>query len=180
MIAIVVTGCGKDPTPTTAYPPPIPDELPLGSEYPAPGEGSEVMQPAYPYPEPIDENNIIEIQPYPYPAPEIPGQIPVDAEQRGNVFLDSTEIVLMESYPVQVKLYVVGNLPTPCHELRTDVLPPDEENKIHVDIYSLTSPDAVCSQVLEPFDAEILLGDFTEGKYTVIVNDVDIGEFELP
>ncbi|HEU4750416.1 MAG TPA: hypothetical protein VFT54_05100, partial [Acidimicrobiia bacterium] len=46
------------------------------------------------------------------PAPT-PSTIPDDA---GPVFVETTDILLMESFPVQVVLRVTGNLPTPCHQ----------------------------------------------------------------
>ena len=58
---------------------------------------------------------------------------------RGEVFVDSQEILLMESYPVQVALQVSGNLPTPCHMLRAEVSEPDSENNINVELFSLSS-----------------------------------------
>ena len=34
----------------------------------------------------------------------------------GPVYLDATEILYLESFPVQVRLVLRGALPTPCHE----------------------------------------------------------------
>ena len=55
---------------------------------------------------------------------------------------------------------------------------PDQENKILVDVYSVVDPDAVCTQVLEPFQAQIELGTFPSGHYTVWVNGELAGEFD--
>ena len=40
---------------------------------------------------------------------------PTDGEE-GPVYVDSTDILYLESFPVQVRLLVQGSLPTPCHE----------------------------------------------------------------
>jgi hypothetical protein len=106
---------------------------------------------------------------------------PGDKElRRGEVFIDGSEVVLLESFPVQVRLRVVGNLPTPCNELRAVVSEPDDQSRIEVELYSVRDPDLICTQVLEPFDASIPIGDFTEGEYTIYVNGEQAGEFSLP
>jgi hypothetical protein len=74
----------------------------------------------------------------------------------------------------------LGNLPTPCHKLRAIVSPPDDQKRIQVGVYALSDPGTMCTQVLEPFEISIPLGSFTEGVYTVWVNDESAGTFELP
>jgi hypothetical protein len=98
--------------------------------------------------------------------------------QRGEVFIDSTDILTLESFPLQFQLNVKGSLPTPCHQLRVVIDQPNERNEIHVSIYSLVDPNTVCTQVLEPFEANIPLGSFPSGKYSVFVNDEKVGEIE--
>ncbi|MGD2159458.1 MAG: hypothetical protein PVG32_21455 [Anaerolineales bacterium] len=106
---------------------------------------------------------------------------PGDKElKRGEVFIDGSEVLLLESFPVQVQLRVVGNLPTPCNELRAVVSEPDDQSRIEVEIYSVRDPDMICTQVLEPFEANISIGDFTEGEYTIWVNGEQAGKFSLP
>jgi hypothetical protein len=103
-----------------------------------------------------------------------------EAMDRGSVFIDSAEVVLMESDPVQIRLLLQGNLPTPCHQLRAEVSPPDDQNRIMVDVYSLVDPEVVCTQVLEPFEAGIPLGAYVEGDFSVSVNGDQVGTFDLP
>ena len=97
---------------------------------------------------------------------------------RGNVYLDESSLVIRESFPPQISLSISGNLPTPCNSLRAEVSPPDPENKIAVDLYSVTDPDKVCIQVLTPFDESIDLGTFPTGHYSVWVNGAMVGEFD--
>jgi hypothetical protein len=97
---------------------------------------------------------------------------------QGNVYLDVAQIRVLESYPVQIVLTLQGNLPTPCHTLRVRVNPPDEQNRITIEVYSLTDPAKTCAQMLKPFDANIPLGSFPAGHYTVWVNGEKIGEFD--
>jgi len=97
---------------------------------------------------------------------------------RGNVFINESELLIRESFPPQITLSLSGDLPTPCHELRVDVREPDSENKINVEAYSVVDPDQVCIQVLEPFQANIDLGTFPSGHYTVWINGEMVGEFD--
>ena len=97
---------------------------------------------------------------------------------RSEAFLDSVELLTMESYPLQFNLHLKGNLPTPCHQLRIAVSPPDAENKIVIDIYSITNPAEICIQTLEPFDVNYSLGSFPTGKYSLWVNGEMVAEFE--
>jgi hypothetical protein len=101
-----------------------------------------------------------------------------DALQRGNAFIDSADILTMESYPLQFSVVLKGNLPTPCHELRVVYNQPDAENKIGLEVYSVAEPSAVCAQMLEPFEQNITLGSFPAGHYTVWVNGRQMGEFD--
>ena len=43
-------------------------------------------------------------------------------------------VFLMESYPVQISLSVSGELPTPCHQLFTEVKQSDEMKRIDVTV----------------------------------------------
>lgn len=97
---------------------------------------------------------------------------------RGNVYLDSTDLLTMESYPLQFMLVLKGNLPTPCHHLRVAVSLPDTQNKIIIDVYSVTDPNAICTQVMEPFEENIPLGSFPTGHYTLWVNGEQVAEFD--
>lgn len=98
--------------------------------------------------------------------------------ERGNVFISESGLLVRESFPVQIALVLSGELPTPCHQLRVNVDPPDNENKIHVEVYSVFDPNMTCIQVLKPFQESIPLGSFPTGHYTVWVNDAQVGEFD--
>lgn len=124
-----------------------------------------------PYPPPID----FYTQPvYPYP-----GEQGAEGMERGEVFIDSTEVVIRESLPAQAVLTVKGNLPTPCHHVSYVVNEPDDQNRIMVEIFSLVDPAVLCTQVLEPFEEQVELGSLTSGKYSVWVNGEQVTEFEV-
>ena len=93
------------------------------------------------------------------------------------VDFDSTEIIVRESYPMQVELIVEGELPSPCHEVRWEVSGPDENYAIHVTIYSEIDVSLKCAQFLESFEEGIPLGEFTEYGYSIWINDYEVGGF---
>jgi hypothetical protein len=45
-------------------------------------------------------------------------------------------------------------------------------------VYSVINPAETCIQVIEPFEANIMLGSFETGHYTVLVNGEMAGEFD--
>jgi len=98
--------------------------------------------------------------------------------RRGNVFIQEFGLMIRESFPPQVSLAFSGELPTPCHQLRAVVSAPDEENKIIADVYSVVDPNMICTQVLKPFQADMDLGTFPTGHYTVWINGEMAGEFD--
>ena len=98
--------------------------------------------------------------------------------ERGNVFISESGILIRESYPVQIALVLSGELPTPCHQLRVNINPPNAENKIQVEAYTVFNPTMNCIQVLKPFQENVELGTFPSGHYTVWVNGNQVGEFD--
>ena len=104
---------------------------------------------------------------------------PGDANlMRDVVYLDSTDLLTMESFPLQFSLVLKGNLPTPCHNLRIAANEPDAENKIVVDVYSVIDPNTTCIMVLEPFEANLPLGSYPAGHYSLWVNGRQVAEFD--
>jgi hypothetical protein len=57
---------------------------------------------------------------------------------------------------------------------------PDENGHIEIQAYTVSDPDMMCAQVLKPFIAVVPLGEYTEGNFTVSINDVESGDFQLP
>lgn len=176
------------------------DELTAPSEteepnpYPYPDPGAEVVRPAEPIAPYPDPDTAVSIEPYPglddsslIRDPEsvlsFDDFSPVSLDKdfnRGPAFIDSTDIILKESYPVQVQLVLIGNLPTPCHLLRVVASDPDAGGRIEIEVYSVSDPEKMCIQVLEPFEAIIPLGDYTAGEYTISINGEPAAEFDLP
>lgn len=125
------------------------------------------------------------VSPYPLPGGPMPvsGYEPAAEDRnlsRGEAFIDleDSDLILMESYPLQVNLILRGDLPTSCHRLRVVVAPPDAERRIQVEVYSVVDPQLICTQALQPFEATIPLGSFSGAKYSVYVNGALLGEFD--
>lgn len=93
------------------------------------------------------------------------------------VFIDSTDILYLESFPVQVHLLVRGSLPTPCHEAVWEVQ--HSGDLIDVRLWSTTDAGEVCMTVLEPFDITIPLGAFESASLPVFLNGEEVGRVEV-
>lgn len=100
-----------------------------------------------------------------------------DQLNRGEVQLNQSEVMIMESFPVQITVHLEGSLPTPCHQLRVSIEGDPGSQEIRLDVYSVVDPDEMCAQVLEPFEANIPLGSFEDQGYTFWVNGEQIGEY---
>ena len=98
---------------------------------------------------------------------------------RGNVYIDSYEIIQGDSAN-SVELVLRGSLPTPCHKLHVDVQLPDEQNRIHVDVYSTVSSTRMCKQVLQPATDRLALTKLADGIYTLSLNLEKEVEFSVP
>ncbi len=94
--------------------------------------------------------------------------------------IDNIEIQISNTFPVQVKVQVEGQLPTPCHQIdQIDVV--YQDNTFNVAITTEPPPEDVdCPAMLKPFEELIDLDvtGFQAGVYTVDVNGVS-DTFEL-
>ena len=116
-------------------------------------------------------------------TPTAPGPAPYDprpedsALTRGSVGIERTDLMSMESFPRQFSLLIKGELPTPCHELRLQVGQPDRDGNIAIEAYSVVDPNAICEQVVQPFEVTLPLGSFPDGQYKVLVNGEAVADF---
>src|SRR3972149_1535872 len=117
------------------------------------------------------------------PVDSLPSSTPVPttggAMRQGPIYVDDVELVMMESYPVQVRLILRGSLPNPCSSLAWEVEEPDSQGRIVVQAYSLQEADLACIQVLEPMEESVPLGAFTQGSFSVWLNGERGTEVEL-
>jgi hypothetical protein len=97
----------------------------------------------------------------------------------GPVYLDSADLLILESFPPQYRLLLKGNLPDPCHRLEVVVPAPNAEGIIDLQVFSLANPETICIQVLEPFEESVSLDGFPPGIYSVEVNGEPVGQMEV-
>jgi inhibitor of cysteine peptidase len=127
---------------------------------------------------PVDSDQPMPVEPDGGPG----GDLNDEGKDQANARVEQAELLIMESYPVQVMLVVSGALPTPCHQFRYQVSEPDTDNQIFVEVYSVVDPGEVCIEVEDPFSENISLpvAGFPDGTYTVYVNGDLVGEFSYP
>jgi hypothetical protein len=126
---------------------------------------------------PVDSNQPMPVEP--------DGGIGGDIDQElisDKAYMDEAQLLIMESYPVQISLSVSGHLPTACHELQYEISEPDAENQIFVEIYSMVDPLHACAELMERFSENISVpvAGLPDGIYTVFVNGDLVGEFSYP
>ncbi len=90
----------------------------------------------------------------------------------GLASVDEIDILILESFPVQINVIARGNLPDPCTEI-SEVLQEREDDTLFITIKTYRSP-GFCIQVLAPFEEIIPLEVYglPAGTYTVDVNGV--------
>lgn len=93
----------------------------------------------------------------------VPGTLPVEA----------VEVVVLESFPYQLRAQVRGYLPDGCTRI-DQISQAREGNVITVTITTLRERDAICIQRIEPFDRTIPLeGGYLPGEYVLRVNGLE-------
>lgn len=127
--------------------------------------------------------------PEPTPTAYVPYRITLEenpyASQTGDLGrqiagVTITSVSLAERFdltPPRVVVGILGSMPSVCSELRIEVEPPDENFRIFIEVYSLMDSDVTCDRVFQRFEASILLGTYSSGRYTVWVNDGLAGDF---
>ena len=90
----------------------------------------------------------------------------------GLALVDEIDILILESFPVQINVIARGNLPDPCTEI-SEVLQEREGDTFFITIKTYRSP-GFCIQVLAPFKEIIPLEVYglPAGTYSVDVNGI--------
>ncbi len=106
---------------------------------------------------------------------EDPATPPDDAVTHGTAVVEEIEILVMESFPVQVTLVARGHLRDGCtaiDEIRRSF--DTETDTFVIEITTVRPTDTICAQVLEPFEERVSLDVYGRpaGTYTVDVNGV--------
>jgi len=101
---------------------------------------------------------------------------PIDGNVDGEVTIDSADLRIMESYPIQVMLDVTGEKPTPCHEVFWTVN--DDGEVIEIEMISQIASNQQCAQVIELFMVAVPLGSWAEESRQVSLNGAVVGSFD--
>lgn len=101
---------------------------------------------------------------------------PIDGNVSGEVWITKADLLIMESYPIQVSLKVEGEKPTPCHEIFWTV--EDTGDTIEITMISQLNSDQSCAQVIEPFIISVPLGSWADQSRDVYLNGEKVGSFE--
>jgi|GEM_PF-436182 len=109
------------------------------------------------------------------PMVDADGKPPAGSPTHEGIDIADVDILIMESFPVQVAVIVRGHLRDGCTEIdaiRQSFDP--ETNTFSVDITTVRDADAICTQALAPFEERVSLDvhGLAAGPYTVNVNGV--------
>lgn len=97
------------------------------------------------------------------------GNLPTGASLH---LIENVEVVVMESYPMQIALNVSGYIPDGC-AAPTQVIQSREENTVMVRVFRTLPPDAICAAMAADYNDTIMIeGGFDFGHYTFDVNGV--------
>ena len=110
------------------------------------------------------------------PYPTQPGD---NSMMRGDLRIASANVSMTGSNPEQAMLHFGYFPPTPCYDLRVEVAQPDAQNRIQVSAYGVAPKDKACTlmALATPLQAELSLGSYPKGHYSVWLNGVKVGEF---
>jgi hypothetical protein len=88
-------------------------------------------------------------------------------------FIEGLEVVVMESFPVQVQAVVSGNLSDPCTSIAS-ISAPQSGQTFPIQIATTRDPEMICAQVLEPFTETIMLetAALPTGTHTVTAGEL--------
>ena len=90
----------------------------------------------------------------------------------GLASVDEIDILILESFPVQINVIAKGYLPDPCTEI-SEILQEKEGDTFFITIKTYRPPGP-CIQIITPFEVKIPLNVYglPAGTYTVEVNGV--------
>jgi inhibitor of cysteine peptidase len=105
-------------------------------------------------------------------VPSLPAPDGENRERRATV--ESVEVVMLTSFPLQVHLHVNGYLGDPCTEI-DEIQTQRDGFTFEVLIKTMRDTSLDCIQVIEPFEENIPLDVYglPSGDYQVVVNGVE-------
>ena len=91
----------------------------------------------------------------------------------GNAIVDNIDILVLESFPLQINAVVSGNVPDGCTTVFEKEIALIDKT-FYVVLDNSRNPDDICIQVITPYEKNIALNiyNFKAGEYFVDVNGV--------
>lgn len=113
------------------------------------------------------------------PTPETPSATPTPGEITGEAQVDSLEVLVLESFPVQINVVARGSLPDGCTILDQASVT-QEGNTLKITLPTRRPAGAVCTPALVPFEKVISLpvAGLPQGAYSVSAGQA-AGAFSL-
>ena len=92
--------------------------------------------------------------------------------------VESIDILVLESFPVQIHVLVNGYLPTPCYEI-TQIEKHQDEDAFYIKMF-MKYNGLICIQTIKPYKETVALDVYglVAGTYQVDVNGI-VGSFTL-
>jgi hypothetical protein len=96
-----------------------------------------------------------------------------DVDTTGTIFIESLQVFVLESFPVQVQALVSGNLSDGCTTI-SDVGAEQNEETFQIQIQTERDPEMMCTQALVPFErtVDLMVEGLPAGTYTVVASDL--------
>jgi inhibitor of cysteine peptidase len=103
---------------------------------------------------------------------EDPIKKPVGDDVEGlqqNVYVNELQILMMESFPIQVSVNVIGDLPDGCTSIVSSKAERVDDTTFELSIFTERPADMMCTMALVPFEEAIRLDveGLPAGTYTV-------------
>jgi inhibitor of cysteine peptidase len=94
--------------------------------------------------------------------------------EEGMAPIEKVEVLLLESFPLQVHLKVEGYMPDGCTEVASTEVD-KQDHRFEVTIRTSRPTDVLCTEAIEPFEMNIPLDVYglPAGEYQVDVNGVE-------
>lgn len=107
------------------------------------------------------------------PSPIRPPASPEGEVSYGLAPVDNIDILIMESFPVQISVMISGNLPDGCSKI-DEAQVTREDDTFHIELMMRQPVDKECTEALVPYEEDVSLDvvELPAGKYAVEVNGV--------
>ena len=95
-------------------------------------------------------------------------------EPGGNAYVDTVDVLIMESFPLQAAALISGHVSDACTQI-TDARVVRNSTVFTITLTTGRPPEAMCAQVLTPFEKRVTLDIYglPAGTYTVVAGETE-------